>query len=119
MKLKNVVLTQLDGTPAPANERVTGTDEVLTLGRVLINAALSPDTANGMKPVNSGDSVARYELAMRLYKTAIDQAFDVKNDLLMRLQNDILRLYAPLISGQIILLFEGARQGTFESDENA
>jgi hypothetical protein len=111
MKLKNVVLTQLDGTPAPANERVTGTDEVLTLGRVLINAALSPDTANGMKPVNSGDSVARYELAMRLYNTAIDQTFDVKNDLLMRLQNDILRLYAPLISGQIIRLFEGARAG--------
>lgn len=117
MKIKNVVMYQLDGeTPAPANETISGKDNVLTLARVLINACLSPDTQGGMRPISAENSVARYDLALTLYKTAVDQFFDVKNEVIQGLYNDVLRLYAPMISGPVIKMIEAAKaDGVSES----
>lgn len=110
MRLKNVVIYQLDGsTPAPVGTDVGGEQGDLTLARVLINACLAPDTQNGMRPVQAQDSVARFDLATTLYKTAVDQYFDAPNSLIAKLETDILRLYAPMVSGQIIKLFESAK----------
>jgi len=110
MKLTNVVLLQLDGeTPAPASENISGKGPDLTLARVLTNAALSPDTRGGMAPVSTEDSVLRYELSIKLFNTAVGEEFTVPNSLIAKLQPDINRLYAPLISGQVNKMFENAK----------
>jgi len=96
MKLKNVALLDLASGPIMLN------DAPLTVGTVMINAVLAPTEDNKARP--AVDAVRRYELAKRLHLVEKDDPFEIPDDLVKDLGNDVLRLYATIVSGQMLLM---------------
>jgi hypothetical protein len=71
----------------------------LTVARVLVNCALTP-AQNA--PFTAEQTAARYDLALRLYKAEIGDEVEVPAELIPALKTDVLRLYAPVVGGQML-----------------
>lgn len=108
MIIKNRVLLDLDEQPIKQQERpgVTPAPDAsnLTAARVLIQAALTP--AQG-QPYDTKKNAARFEAAVALNKLADDGEIDLDKVLIIDLQNDVNRLYAPIVAGQMAAILDG------------
>lgn len=107
MNIKNTVLVDLDGKNIKQQSRpgVEPGDDApdLTVAKVLVNCALTP--AQG-QPYSPEKNAARYTTAVELHKADIGQGIDIANDLIVDLQKDVMRLYAPLVAGQLYSILE-------------
>jgi len=103
--VKNKILVGLDGVALKNNEPGR-TEEDLTVAKVLVNCCLTPPAA-GAQPYSGAKTIARYEGAVRLSRAAADEDVELPLDLVVDLKNDVLRLYAPIIGGQLLPILEG------------
>lgn len=108
MKLKNTVLFDLEGVALRQQTDPTKPPKddapVVTLSRILINAALSP--AQG-QPYSPEQNAARYSAAVSLHGKDPDVELDIAQDTLAFLMKDVHRLYAPLVAGQAQKIVDG------------
>lgn len=100
MQVKNKQLFDLNGNPIKAG------DVELTVAVVLVNCALAP-TADG-RPRAATDVASRYDLAIRLNKLALDESIEIAVDLMSRLKEDVLRVYATIVAGQMLPIMDGS-----------
>ena len=113
MQIKNIALVDLDGKPLtqpkqPSGPPVPGKEpetDPVTVGSVLVNCCLTP--AEQGKTYSGEKSAARYDAAIMFYRAKLDEVVEVPLDLVADLKKDILRLYAPIISGQMMPCLEG------------
>ncbi len=99
MYVKNKTLVDLKGQP------IMSGDVPMTVAVVLVNCALSP-TPNG-QPRAATDVASRYDLAIRLNNLAEDEQIDIPTDMLAKLKEDMLRVYATIIAGQMLPILDG------------
>lgn len=103
MQIVNKVLTDLDGKAIPTQTQpgVVPSDDApsLTVARVLLNAALSPAQGQPYSPEKNSE---RYVLAMVLHKLADNETFELSVELAADLKKDIMKMYAPLVAGQMV-----------------
>lgn len=107
MQITNTVLLDLDGAPIKQQTQpgVMPKDDApdLTVAKVLLNAALSP--AQGPQQTYTPEKNAeRYTLAMALNKAAVGETLEVSVELASDLKKDVMKLYAPLVAGQMATL---------------
>jgi hypothetical protein len=108
----NTPINNLDGEPLKIGS-VTDKDadketkeETLTLGHILINAALTPSSN---KTYSGEEHVTRFQLALTAQKarTAKPSTIEVSAEAAAFIKGDISRVYAPLIAGQVLPMLDG------------
>jgi hypothetical protein len=119
MLIKNTALVDLDGKPltqpkppespptplAPGQAPPPPETTDVTVATILVNCCLTPAEQGR---TYSGEKVAaRYDIAIQLHRAKIDDSIEVPLDLVADLKKDVLRLYAPIISGQMMPCLEG------------
>lgn len=108
MKIKNKVLTGLDGEALRVqnNPGIPPSADApeLTVAKVLINAALTPAQN---KPYTAPQNVDRYGVALQLNKLPVDDEIEISVDLIAELKGDVIRLYGPLVAGQMVGILNG------------
>lgn len=102
MKIVNKSLVGLDGTEVL--KQADGND--LNVAAALIQCALTP-AEQGKTPYTREQATERRQVAVDLYNAVDGQSIDVSIDLVVALRNDLLRLYGPLVSGQMMAMLEG------------
>lgn len=116
MKYVNKPLLSLEGKPLKqgqtAEEQKHPDAKDLTAFFILLNTALLPATT---RQYMAPEQAARYELSLKLYR-AMDaqekgesfdvQPVDIESKLVAALQEDIVRIYGPLVAGQMIAYLE-------------
>jgi len=100
VKIQNKVLVDLKGEPISAG------DVSLTVATVLINCALCAPADN--KPRAAKDVAGRYDLAIQLNRLAENEFIDIPVEAAAGLKDDMLRLYATIVSGPMLLVLDGA-----------
>lgn len=108
----NTPLTNYDETPLKLGsiiDRESPLDkkeEPLLLGHILINAALSP---SGNKTYSGEEHITRFQLAFHTYKAfkATPSTIDLSAEAAAFIKDDIRRIYAPLIAGQVLPMLDG------------
>ena len=80
-------------------------DVELTVAVVLVNCALAP-TGNGQQR-SPKDIADRYELAIRLNSLKVDESFDITPELMVSLKDDLCRVYATIVAGQMLPIMDG------------
>lgn len=99
MQIVNRELFDLNGNPIKSG------DIDMTVAVVLVNCALAP-TPDG-KSRSESDVASRWELALRVNKTAVGESFDVAPELIVKLKEDVLRVYTTIIAGQMLPILNG------------
>jgi hypothetical protein len=99
MKIVNKLLLDLTGAPIKAG------DIDLSIATVLVNCALAP-TANG-QPRPASEVAGRYDLAVSLHRLKIDESIDISPEMLVKLKEDMLRVYATIVAGQMLPVLDG------------
>ena len=95
MKIVNKELLDMDDNPMKSGE------VNLTVAEVLMNAALAPPE-NPNVPRKSKEVIERYDLALMLRKVGLNESFDLTVEQAADLQKDVLRMYATIVTGQIL-----------------
>lgn len=109
MQIHNKALLNLDGKPL--REQKQGEDEpredapIITVAKILERAALAPSLTQ--TPFTDKQNSARFEAAVYLHKLEIAVPFDLDLDLVSELKVVIMRIYPPMIAGQMVPILEG------------
>lgn len=109
MKIKNVVLVDLDGKalkeqvdprlPPDANA------PVLTVARV-IEASCMAGARQGQPPLTADDNVERLMVAIACHKAKVDDELEIDAKVVARVKDDV-QLLAPIVAAQMALILEG------------
>jgi hypothetical protein len=99
MYVKNRPLVDLAG------KSIMSGDVPMTVANVLVNCALAP-TANG-QPRPQTEVASRYDLALRLNGLAEGEQIDIAPEMIVKLKEDMLRIYATIIAGQMLPILDG------------
>lgn len=105
MKIVNRELLDMEGNP------IMSGDVTMTVANVLMNCALAqpPASPQGVpqEVPSSKESAERYELAVMLGKTGVNESFDLTLDQIAMLDKDLRRIYSTIVAGQILSILNG------------
>lgn len=106
------VLNDITGKPIMAPATPGQEAEPMVLADVLVNAVMAPPAPG--QSYTSAQQIERYDLGIAVHKartseTGIedDNEVEVSSDMASALKNDIGRLYAPVVAGQVLPMLDG------------
>lgn len=104
------VLNDITGKPIMAPATPGQEAEPMVLADVLVNAVMAPPAPG--HSYTSAQQIERYDLGIAVHKARIAERGDsieveISSQMATSLKDDIGRLYAPVVAGQVLPMLDG------------